>query len=150
MTDINVSQCHNPTEFTKTTINHNVFTVLGLTMLSTALNQTTLSNAGIRVNNERKSVCKRPWPNCKVLFFYLVHLKVLRTSATAVDGWSQYLPVLKQSTFRIKPQTLFHHHHHHVPEGLGVLSCSLILKMKLVPPSLPWSSCVSSSFWSIL
>ena len=28
-------------------------------------------------------------------------------------------------------------HHHHVPEGLGVLSCSLILKMKLVPPPLP-------------
>ena len=25
-------------------------------------------------------------------------------------------------------------HHHHVPEGLGMLSCSLILKMKLVPP----------------
>ena len=37
-------------------------------------------------------------------------------------------------------------HHHHVPEGLGMLSCSLILKMKLVPPSLPRSSYVSSSF----
>ena len=37
-------------------------------------------------------------------------------------------------------------HHHHVPEGLGMLSCSLILKMKLVPPSLPMSSYVSSSF----
>jgi hypothetical protein len=35
-----------------------------------------------------------------------------------------------------------HHHHHHVPEGLGMLSCSLILKMKLVPPSLPRSSYV--------
>ena len=43
-----------------------------------------------------------------------------------------------------------HHHHHHVPEGLGMLSCSLILKMKLVPPSLPQSSYVSSSFWFIL
>ena len=40
-------------------------------------------------------------------------------------------------------------HHHHVPEGLGMLSCSLILKMKLVPPSLPRSSYVSSSFWFI-
>ena len=39
-----------------------------------------------------------------------------------------------------------HHHHHHVPEGLGMLSCSLILKMKLVPPSLPRSSYVPSSF----
>ena len=42
------------------------------------------------------------------------------------------------------------HHHHHVSEGLGMLSCSLILKMKLVPPSLPQSSYVSSSFWFIL
>ena len=46
--------------------------------------------------------------------------------------------------------TLHHHHHHHVPEGLGVLSCSLTLKMKLVPPPLPWSSRVPSSFWFIL
>jgi hypothetical protein len=43
-----------------------------------------------------------------------------------------------------------HHHHHHVHEELGVLSCSLILKVKLVPPSLPRSSYVSLSFWSIL
>ena len=42
------------------------------------------------------------------------------------------------------------HHHHHVPEGLEVLSCSLILKMKLVPPPPPWSSRVPSSFRSIL
>ena len=43
-----------------------------------------------------------------------------------------------------------HHHHHHVPEGLGMLACSLILKMKLVPLSLPPSSYVSSSVWFIL
>ena len=30
------------------------------------------------------------------------------------------------------------------------VSCSLILKLKLVPPSLLWSSNVPSSFWSIL
>jgi len=30
------------------------------------------------------------------------------------------------------------------------VSCSLILKMKLVPPSLTWSSYVPSSFWFIL
>ena len=48
------------------------------------------------------------------------------------------------------PNVHHHHHHHHVPEGLGVLSCSLILKMKLVPPPLPWSSRVPSSFRSIL
>ena len=41
-------------------------------------------------------------------------------------------------------------HHHHVPEGLAVLSCSLILKMKLVPPPLPPSSRVPSSCRSIL
>ena len=44
----------------------------------------------------------------------------------------------------------FHIHYHHVPEGLGMLSCSLILKMKLVPPSLSRSSYVSSSFCFIL
>ena len=43
-----------------------------------------------------------------------------------------------------------HHHHHHVPEGLGMLACSFILKMKLVPPSVPQSSYVSSSVWFIL
>ena len=35
---------------------------------------------------------------------------------------------------------------YHVPEGLGVLSCSLILKMKLVPPPLLWSSRVPSFY----
>ena len=49
-----------------------------------------------------------------------------------------------------KRDTFHHHHHRHVPEGLAVLSCSLILNMKLVPPPLPWSSRVPSSFWSIL
>ena len=43
-----------------------------------------------------------------------------------------------------------HHQHHHVPEGLDMLACSLILKMKLVPPSLPRSSYVSSSVWFTL
>ena len=45
---------------------------------------------------------------------------------------------------------LFTHHHHHVPEGLGMLACSLIPKMKLVPPSLPRSSYVSSSVCKLL
>ena len=40
--------------------------------------------------------------------------------------------------------------HHHVQEGLGLIPVPCILKMKLVPPSLPWSSYVSSSFWFIL
>jgi len=43
-----------------------------------------------------------------------------------------------------------HHHHHHVQEGLGLIPVPCILKMKLVPPSLPRSSYVSSSSWPIL
>ena len=41
-------------------------------------------------------------------------------------------------------------HHHHVQEGLGLIPVPCILKMKLVPPSLPRSSYVPSSFWLIL
>jgi len=43
-----------------------------------------------------------------------------------------------------------HHHHHHVQEGLGLIPIPCILKMKLVPSSLPRSSYVSSSFWFTL
>ena len=35
--------------------------------------------------------------------------------------------------------------HHHVQKGLGLIPVPCILKMKLVPPSLPRSSYVSSS-----
>jgi len=41
---------------------------------------------------------------------------------------------------------IYHHYHHHVQEGLGLIPVPCILKMKLVPPSLPRSSYVSSSF----
>ena len=37
-------------------------------------------------------------------------------------------------------------HHHHVQEGLSLIPVPCFLKMKLVPPSLPRSSYVSSSF----
>jgi len=37
-------------------------------------------------------------------------------------------------------------HHHHVQGGLGLIPVPFILKMKLIPPSLPRSSYVSSSF----
>ena len=47
------------------------------------------------------------------------------------------------------PRITNNHHHHHVLEGLGMLACSLILQMKLVPPSLPRSSYVSSSVWFV-
>jgi len=40
----------------------------------------------------------------------------------------------------------FFHHNHHVQEGLGLIPVPCILKMKLVHPSLPWSSYVTSSF----
>jgi hypothetical protein len=55
--------------------------------------------------------------------------------------------------FSLKPILKFHiyiHHHHHVQEGLGLIPVPCILKMKLVPPSLPRSSYVSSSFLFIL
>jgi hypothetical protein len=39
---------------------------------------------------------------------------------------------------------------HHVQEGLGLIPVPCILKIKLVPPSLPLSSYVFSSFWFIL
>jgi hypothetical protein len=42
-----------------------------------------------------------------------------------------------------------HHHHHYFQEGLSLIPVPCILKMKLVPPSLPRSSYVSSSFWFI-
>jgi len=41
-------------------------------------------------------------------------------------------------------------HHHHVQEGLRLIPVPCIFKMKLVTPSLPRSSYVSSSFWFIL
>jgi hypothetical protein len=51
---------------------------------------------------------------------------------------------------RLRFACLFHHHHHHVQEGFCLIPVPCILKMKLVPPSLPRSSYVSSSFWFIL
>jgi hypothetical protein len=71
-------------------------------------------------------------------------------------NWCQwpviYVAAIKTSKslcwIRISYNTV--NHHHHVHEGLGVLSCSLILSVKLVPPSLPRSSYVPSCFWSIL
>ena len=55
----------------------------------------------------------------------------------------------------VSESSVFHHHHHHhhhrhVQEGLSLIPVPYILKMKLVPPSLPRSSYVSSSFWFIL
>jgi len=41
---------------------------------------------------------------------------------------------------------IYHHHHHHVQEGLDLMPVPCILKIKLVPPSLPRSSYVYSSF----
>ena len=43
-----------------------------------------------------------------------------------------------------------HHHHHHVLEGLGLIPVPCILKMKLVPPSLPRSSYVSVYTFNLL
>ena len=43
-----------------------------------------------------------------------------------------------------------YHHHYHIQEGLVLIPIPCILKMKLVPPSLPRSSYVASSLWFIL
>ena len=51
---------------------------------------------------------------------------------------------------RVFVQYYTSHHHHHVQEGLGLIPVPCILKMKLVSPSLPRSSYMSSSFWFIL
>jgi len=62
-------------------------------------------------------------------------------------------PVLLYSMIKevIHSNTTHHHNHHHpVQEGLGLIPVPCILKMKLVPPSLPRSPYVPSSFWFIL
>ena len=56
----------------------------------------------------------------------------------------------KNKLVRINLQIKILTYHHHVQEGLGLIPVPCILKMKLVPPSLPRSSYVSSSFWFIL
>jgi hypothetical protein len=62
------------------------------------------------------------------------------------------LPTLTMSLFGQEyTNALGHHHnHHHVQKGLVLIPVPCILKMKLLPPSLPLSSYVSSSFWFIL
>jgi hypothetical protein len=42
---------------------------------------------------------------------------------------------------------LLKNHHRHVQEGLGLITVACILKLKLVPPSLPRSSYVPSFVW---
>ena len=53
------------------------------------------------------------------------------------NGLLAYVKVSNSHSSKIHPP-LNIHHHHHVPEGLGMLSSSLILKMKLVPPLLSY------------
>jgi len=58
--------------------------------------------------------------------------------------------IFDMGNFRKTVEKIYHHHHHHVQEGLGLNPVPCILKIKLVPPSLPRSSYVSSFFWFIL
>jgi hypothetical protein len=63
---------------------------------------------------------------------------LLRNKGT--EYYAGYIPwAFQKKRKKLESISHHHHHHHHVPEGLGMLSCSLILKMKLVPPSLPRS-----------
>ena len=59
-----------------------------------------------------------------------------------------FTPIL--STIQHHVYYILKAHHHYVQEGLGLIPVLCILKMKLVPPSLPRSCYVSSSFWFIL
>jgi len=72
-------------------------------------------------------------------------------------AWTQMTGIFRPLDNAVRVQKLKHnsnvcnhHHHHHVQEGLGLIPVSFTLKMKLVPPSLPRSSYVSSYFWFIL
>jgi len=75
-------------------------------------------------------------PLTTLAFVTQVSEKCKSTSPSAVQVKSQ--------------QKTIGHHHHHVQEVLGLIPVACVLKMKLVPPSLPRSSYVSSSFWFIL
>ena len=71
--------------------------------------------------------------------------KTIKTTHTILKPacyW--FYSLLHTSTSLIHFQII--HHHHHVREGLGLIPVPCILKMKLVPPSLPRSSYVSLSF----
>ena len=46
-------------------------------------------------------------------------------------------PSVRPSAWNNSAHTGHHHHHYHVQEGLGLIPVPCILKMKLVPPSLP-------------
>ena len=80
----------------------------------------------------------------------ITHLQEHKTTVTTASG-NRYT-VIDRVKFLLLESTnrLDHQHHHHVQEGLGLMPVPCILKMKLVPPSLPRSSYVSSSFWFIL
>ena len=60
------------------------------------------------------------------------------------------LLLVEKNVKQLKSLIINHHHHHHVQEGLGLIPVPCALDMKLVPPSLPRSSYVSSFFWFIL
>ena len=69
-------------------------------------------------------------------------------SVCKVTGKAQFCFFLQRNTSPTRNSKL--NRHHDVPEVLGMLSCSLNLKMQLVSPPLPRSSYVPSSFRFIL
>ena len=85
-----------------------------------------------------------------VNFMYFIKCGVnssLHNSGCCIRSVAPWITVLSRHTVFTNRVI---HHHHHVQEGLGLIPVPCILKMKLVPPSLPRSSYVSSSFWFIL
>jgi len=72
-------------------------------------------------------------------------------TACSLNHWQQLMNLHNdQHISNSHYKTLETYNHHHVQEGLGLIPVPCTLKMKLVPPSLPRSSYVSSSFWFIL
>ena len=69
------------------------------------------------------------------------------SSAQVKNEWS-YTSTPPACLHSVDREKVYHlsPHHRHVQEVLGLIPVPCILKMKLVPPSLPRSSYVSSSF----
>jgi hypothetical protein len=89
-----------------------------------------------------QNICRAASSKSSLLFCFLLFIFLFRK----LFIFTKY----KICTCCRSTSVIVHHHRHHVQEGLGLIPVPCILKMKLVPLSLPQSSCVSSSFWFIL
>ena len=101
-----------------------------------------LASLGLAIRlSGRPSTWNNSDPTGRILmkFGIWIFLKICGVISSFINIWQEWW------YFTWRPIYIFDHHHH-VLEVLGILSCSLILKMKLVPPSLPRSSYVLRPF----